>query len=277
MFLYRPIHLNSRVRILVAAILAVAFHAALINFEFTQKPVKLPGVSFPHAVNVFLGRKEAGDKKHELTPEEPVKEDTKSEILPTNSNPELSAESAKKILTPEDKKIEMQRSPAIKESNAQKTTDVAPGVNEPALEEVTQEPPKSMGYTEDSGPEAGKGVDDKVRENIHDGPSRTADDDLGQQTVGIVQMAYPNYRLSALPPYPALARKRAMEGTVMLQVLVNKDGRVDDLEIETSSGFRLLDRAALTAVKKWRFEPGRQGEKTIPMWVRVPVTFKLKK
>jgi protein TonB len=83
--------------------------------------------------------------------------------------------------------------------------------------------------------------------------------------------------LNAPPTYPGLARKRGHEGTVILQVLVNKAGRVDDLKIEISSNFALLDRAALAAVRKWRFEPGRQGEERISMWVRVPVTFKLKK
>jgi protein TonB len=51
---------------------------------------------------------------------------------------------------------------------------------------------------------------------------------------------------------------------------------VEDLQIENSSGFGQLDRAALSAVRKWNFEPGRQGEERIAMWVRVPVTFKLK-
>ncbi len=90
-------------------------------------------------------------------------------------------------------------------------------------------------------------------------------------------MAYPRYQLNSPPAYPRLARKRAQEGTVILQVLVNRDGRVGDLEIDVSSNFTLLDRAAITAVRKWSFEPGRRGEERVPMWVRVPVTFKLNK
>jgi len=93
---------------------------------------------------------------------------------------------------------------------------------------------------------------------------------------GTLQMAYPRYQLNTPPVYPGLARKRGQEGTVVLQVLVNREGSVDDLKIETSSGFRLLDRAALVSVKKWSFEPGRRGKERMPMWVRVPVVFKLK-
>ena len=94
---------------------------------------------------------------------------------------------------------------------------------------------------------------------------------------GTLQLAYPRYQLNAPPSYPGLARKRGQEGTVTLQVLVNSEGSVDELKIEISSGFAILDRAALKAVRKWSFEPGRRGKKKEAMWVRVPVTFKLKK
>ncbi|MBE9520121.1 MAG: energy transducer TonB, partial [Proteobacteria bacterium] len=90
-------------------------------------------------------------------------------------------------------------------------------------------------------------------------------------------MAYPRYQLNTPPTYPGLARKRGQEGTVVLQVLVNREGRVDDLKIDTSSNSTLLDRAALAAVKKWLFEPGIRDEERVGMWVKVPVTFKLKR
>jgi protein TonB len=94
---------------------------------------------------------------------------------------------------------------------------------------------------------------------------------------GTLQTAYPRYNENTPPPYPRLARKRGQEGTTILQVLVNKEGGVDDLKVIVSSNFSLLDRAALKAVRKWSFEPGRKGTERISMWVKVPVTFKLKK
>jgi periplasmic protein TonB len=38
----------------------------------------------------------------------------------------------------------------------------------------------------------------------------------------------------------------------------------------------MLDRAAMRAVKDWMFEPARQGEEKVDMWVKVPLTFRLK-
>ena len=68
-----------------------------------------------------------------------------------------------------------------------------------------------------------------------------------------------------------------MEGTVILKVLVSREGRVLNIEIARSSGYELLDRAANDAVKSWRFVPARRGDSPIDEWVQVPVAFQLKK
>ena len=97
----------------------------------------------------------------------------------------------------------------------------------------------------------------------------------GVPKAGTIQMAFPRYQVNQPPEYPVPARKRGLEGRVILRVLVSSTGVVDDLEIEASSGTRLLDRAAVATVEKWRFEPGRIAGKEVSMWVRVPITFKL--
>ena len=91
----------------------------------------------------------------------------------------------------------------------------------------------------------------------------------------IVVAATPRYSVNPPPVYPAIARKRGDEGTVLLEVHVDEAGRVDDLRIAASSGYNPLDRAALKAVRRWRFEPGRRGDRKIAVWVRVPVIFRL--
>lgn len=88
--------------------------------------------------------------------------------------------------------------------------------------------------------------------------------------------AVPAYRKNPLPEYPLAARRRGYEGTVILNVLVDREGRVKDLSVFQSSQHRALDGAALEAVKNWVFGPAMRGEQKIDMWVRVPVCFKLK-
>ncbi len=77
------------------------------------------------------------------------------------------------------------------------------------------------------------------------------------------------------PAYPASARRNGEEGTVLLRVLVGRDGAPLKVEVDQSSRSRALDRAALDAVKDWRFVPARRGTETIEAWVRVPVSFRL--
>ncbi len=94
-------------------------------------------------------------------------------------------------------------------------------------------------------------------------------------TVTTVVKARPRYSENPPPAYPSIARKRGYQGTVILEVFVKANGRVGDLRIIESSSHTLLDRTAIKAVNDWRFEPGRQGSRIIPMWVRVPVVFRL--
>ena len=77
--------------------------------------------------------------------------------------------------------------------------------------------------------------------------------------------------ISAKPPaYPLEARRRRQQGTVKLAVLVGPDGRVADIQLAGSSGSDLLDRAALNAVKHWRWTP--QKKAGAPVAVRGTVT-----
>ena len=92
----------------------------------------------------------------------------------------------------------------------------------------------------------------------------------------VVIEAVPLYKVNPLPEYPRIARKRGYQGTVVLEVLVDQNGRVGDLRLFTSSGYSILDKKAMASVKGWLFEPGMKGDKKVDMWVRVPVRFELK-
>ncbi len=84
-----------------------------------------------------------------------------------------------------------------------------------------------------------------------------------------------SYLRNPPPAYPAVAQRSGEEGTVMLRVLVGRDGAPLKVEVDQTSRSRLLDRAAQDAVKGWRFVPARRGAENIEDWVRVPVSFRL--
>ncbi|OGP61437.1 MAG: hypothetical protein A2V65_08130 [Deltaproteobacteria bacterium RBG_13_49_15] len=87
--------------------------------------------------------------------------------------------------------------------------------------------------------------------------------------------ATPMYRLNPPPEYPGIAKKRGLEGTVILDVFVEITGEVRELSVYQPSGHPVLDRAALASVRRWLFEPGMKGDKPVAMWVRVPIRFRL--
>lgn len=58
------------------------------------------------------------------------------------------------------------------------------------------------------------------------------------------------------PEYPALARRRGYEGTVVLAFRITPDGFCCEVRIQESCGHAILDNAALQAVSRWRYRPG---------------------
>jgi len=87
--------------------------------------------------------------------------------------------------------------------------------------------------------------------------------------------ANPNYFQNPPPAYPELAKQMRQEGLVMLAVDVDREGIPVNVEIEKSSGYKMLDQASLKAVSHWKFQPGRTGNLSVESKVKVPVRFRL--
>src|SRR5690606_2777611 len=73
------------------------------------------------------------------------------------------------------------------------------------------------------------------------------------------------------PRYPRDAYRRGEQGTVLLRVHVDARGEPGDIDLIDSSGSRSLDRAAIDAVRRWRFAPAMQGETPVEGAVQVPI------
>ena len=75
------------------------------------------------------------------------------------------------------------------------------------------------------------------------------------------------------PLYPALARQARIQGNVVLHAIIDKDGRVGQLEVV--SGHPLLVQAALDAVKQWRYQPTQLNGDPVEVDTTITVTFVL--
>ena len=120
--------------------------------------------------------------------------------------------------------------------------NTTPSPVDPYVEQVTIEPQVENTFTVDSGPTFAQ-----IRADV-----------------------------SPAPPYPAQALTRRLTGLVMLKVLVDASGKPLDVAVETSSGVRMLDDAALKFVlKRWHFVPATQDGRAIQAYALVPISFEL--
>ena len=80
--------------------------------------------------------------------------------------------------------------------------------------------------------------------------------------------------VSSVPPvYPAALRRAKVEGTVVLVFVLSEEGRVEDPRVESSSHPE-FENPAVSAVKRWRFQPGEKNGEAVRTYMRLPIRFR---
>ncbi|MDH3626807.1 MAG: TonB family protein [Acidobacteriota bacterium] len=77
------------------------------------------------------------------------------------------------------------------------------------------------------------------------------------------------------PTYPPLARRMRQEGVVTLTVLVKEDGTVGDILNPAGTKGSMLDKAAIDAVRGWKYEPATKNGVEVQTWLQVRIKFAL--
>lgn len=75
--------------------------------------------------------------------------------------------------------------------------------------------------------------------------------------------------------YPDLARKAGLEGTVVIKIVVSPEGKPTQPEV-LKSVHKVLDDAAINGIMQLQFEPARQRNRLVSVWISIPVVFDLK-
>jgi len=94
---------------------------------------------------------------------------------------------------------------------------------------------------------------------------------------GATRFARPLGGYQTKPEYPESARRAGIQGVTRLRFEVLATGEVGRVLVDESAGSAELDRAAIEAVKRWRFEPARRDEQPVTAWVTLPVRFELRR
>ena len=262
-------------RLIPAAILAVGIHSLLMFMDVDW--MALAGSKKPSTGSVTIM----------LESIQPQKTTPKNEPLPPKKFPQKvekkvveTAPKAKLPLPPIVQKKPVRaikkpekKPPIVKSAPAKQDRPVE--VRKPAPPDRT--PPPSLESVSD---ETSQGKDPPVQPPQEETTAldTAATGPLSNQPAlpSLLEAAQPEYNQNPPISYPRRARRRGYEGTVVLEVLVNRNGKVDDLRILASSGYAILDRSAVNSVKTWSFKPAKKGNDTVDIWVKVPVLFKLK-
>ena len=78
------------------------------------------------------------------------------------------------------------------------------------------------------------------------------------------------------PNYPEIAQEAGIEGVVVVQAFIDKKGRVKETLILKGVPNTGLDEAAMDAIRNTRFRPAKQRERSVGVWISIPVNFRLK-
>lgn len=75
--------------------------------------------------------------------------------------------------------------------------------------------------------------------------------------------------------YPAEAKKRSIQGYVLLSVFVDERGEVTEAQVLESSPPGVFDASALEGIRRWRFNPARSQSKPVATWIQQKIVFQL--
>ncbi len=239
-------------RVIGAAGLAVLAH----GFFFAIAPVwpgkRSPDIIIPEAVTLTLAYHRPHKEQIRAKDRAPVKKEEKQRppLKRKQRKKALKKKRTKKKATPPKEIVHREdASREIEPEQQERGIKDGPSLPEPSLSKV--------GAREKALPAKGGPASKR--------PERTA-----------LKRAVPKYKANPRPLYPGPARRRGYEGVTLLEVLVDREGRVKDIRIFRSSGYSILDRAAKRSVRKWVFWPARKGDERIKMWVKIPIRFQLK-
>jgi len=294
-------------RLLISSVIALGIHGLFLSLDLSKLHIFSPVSSKPKSVTISLlalkpqrpeqiSNPSRADKP-KMNPVESIRK--APQIIPLATlEPEAVIKTVKPITTsspakPKSREKVIKPKTSLKRLTkkekrypAEKAAQVKP-VEKPLFK---SEPVKSVFYPVESLQDPqnvlenkDQSFDQEVFNNDDEPLENVAERDVSTQTAAktdqsasaAVQMARPLYLTNSAPKYPRLARKKGYEGTVVLDVLVDENGKVEDLILFKSSGHAILDKAAISSVKKWLFEPGTIGRKKVKMRVKVPVRFKL--
>lgn len=273
-------HLRRNKRLLLASGLCMSAHAALLLFGLqpTQtRAVTLDALSAGPALVLNLAATGAQSGAAASADVQPAPQKTEpKKVVEPSAVPAKAAETAQSKQTKS-----TQAKPVLKKEPAPKK--VAPKIPEEKAPKKTVKKTerKSTDNTEKYNPVAANtgttaAHSSGTMQSASGAPNTASHAAPASSAQARGSNSEPRFRVPpSAPEYPKASRMRRQEGTVLLEVKLGTQGEQLQVVLLKSSGFPLLDRSALKAVKGWQFLPQEINGQGISHVVRIPVRFEL--
>ena len=185
-----------------------------------------------------------------VTEETPASSESASEIAPPSPTPDFTSPPPTVALPPSPTPILNTAAPSI-----------------PTVAEMPPTKPAYAASKKERTPRTARTM------NGQRGYSNSAMTGRNSSSLGEAGYVPPQFLLRYKAPYPEQARAQRLGGLVLLLVSVDATGHVTNASIRQSCGHTVLDRAALEAVRSWRFIPARLVNQSVAATVEIPIRF----
>lgn len=260
-------------RYVVAGAVSLTIHAAFLWAVPEKQAIAMPTGSHSSSVAINLVATPVTKQHVEPTPEKTIVEaPVEQPAVQENIAPVANAKQVVKKPDPKPvKKVKPTPKPVQEvakkvESKAVKTPP------KPPVEKVKPEP-KKIEKIEKVVSEQPSEKKEKKKDIV----DKTSAPQMAKQGVNnaptLVEKA--NVLSTVSPKYPRLAKRRGIEGVAMYEILLDANGKQVKQTLIDSSGTKMLDKAALDAIKKWEFSPHIMNGQAIAHRVHIPVRFTL--
>jgi len=269
-----PLALSSAFHgaLILAVVIATTFSfgqtSALSDSEMVQpEKMRLVYVALPGPGGGGGG----GGLKQKVLPPKARREGKRSisSPVPVRKEPEIAPRPPEP--EPEPPKVEPEPLPPVQAPVAPVAAD--PTTNAGVLEETPrEEPSRGPGSGGGAGTGAGTGLGEGDGSGIGEGSGGGTGGGPYRPGSGIEP---PSLLREVKPDYTEEARRRSIEGDVVMEIVVRHDGTVGDVRVLQGLGAG-LDQRAITAVRQWRFSPARRRGAAVDVLVEVAMEFKLR-
>ncbi|WP_318506698.1 energy transducer TonB [Photobacterium leiognathi] len=269
-------------RYAIAGSASILFHSLLVSAMPDKKIITVP-VSEPASVSVNLvslpiAKPEPVIQPIVEAPVEPIKPVAKTMTPAPKTEMKKLVQKTKPVTKPkaEPKKKAVPKKPAPKKLTPKKTVTKKADVKKPVQNKTVKKAQPTKPITTSKKFTLDKPSNKPATKSVVEVNKKTKNQ---QATLGSSEpqlISKPTFATKPSPvSYPRLAKRRGIEGTVLVEVLIGKDGKQLKQKLAKSSGASVLDKAALKAIKLWRFSPHIIDGKAIAHRVQIPIRFKL--